>query len=122
MLDPNCLFCKIANGDIPSRKVFEDADILAFHDIRPLAPVHFLLIAKNHRATLYDVDASDAPVLGRMLALTGKLAREQGATDGFRVIVNNGRIGHQEVPHIHIHVIGGGTEPLGPMLPRAKGA
>jgi histidine triad (HIT) family protein len=117
MLDPDCLFCKIIRGEIPSRKAYEDDQVLAFHDIRPLAPVHLLLIAKRHRATLYDVSADDEPSLGRMLALTGRLARELGATDGFRVIVNTGHVGHQEVQHVHIHVIGG-AEPLGPMLPR----
>jgi histidine triad (HIT) family protein len=117
MLDPDCLFCKIIKGEIPCRKVFEDERVLAFHDIRPQAPVHFLLIAKNHRATLYDVTAQDEPALGQMLALTGPLARQEGATDGFRVIVNTGNVGHQEVQHVHIHVIGG-AEPLGPMLPR----
>jgi histidine triad (HIT) family protein len=118
MRDPNCLFCKIAHGEIPCRKVYEDADILAFHDIDPQAPVHFLLVAKDHRASLYDATDADAPALGRMMTLTGRLMREQGANDGFRVIVNTGRLGHQEVPHIHIHVLGGGSEPLGPMLAR----
>lgn len=117
MLDPDCLFCKIVRGEIPSRKVYEDDDVLAFHDILPVAPVHLLLIAKNHRATLYDVTDADAPALGKMMALTGRLARAEGANDGFRVIVNTGRVGHQEVQHVHIHVIGG-AEPLGPMLPR----
>ncbi len=117
MLDPDCIFCKIVRGEIPSRKVYEDDSVLAFHDIRPQAPVHLLLIAKNHRATLYDVTDDDAPALGRMMTLTGRLAREQGATDGFRVIVNTGNVGHQDVQHVHIHVIGG-AEPLGPMLTR----
>jgi histidine triad (HIT) family protein len=117
--DPNCVFCKIVRGEIPSRKVYEDADILAFHDIQPVAPVHFMLIPKKHVANLYDATLDDAPVLGRMLALTGRLAREQGAADGFRTIINTGRVGRQDVPHVHIHVIGG-PDRLGHMMPRKE--
>jgi histidine triad (HIT) family protein len=117
--DPNCLFCRIVRGEIPSRKVYEDEDVFAFHDIRPLSAVHFLLVPKLHVASLAEADLSHAPVLGKMLALTGRLAREQGATDGFRVIVNTGRVGHQEVYHLHIHVIGG-PHSLGPMIARQK--
>jgi histidine triad (HIT) family protein len=115
--DPSCIFCKIARGEIPSRKVYEDDAIIAFHDIRPIAPVHLLLVPKAHAASLYDVTEADAPVLGRMLALAGRLAREQGAGDGFRTIVNTGRVGRQEVMHVHIHVIGG-PDSLGPMIVR----
>lgn len=117
--DPNCIFCKIVRGEIPSRKVYEDADILAFHDIQPAAPVHFMLIPKKHVANLYDATLDDAPVLGRMIALTGKLAREQGAADGFRTIINTGRVGQQEVQHVHVHVIAG-PNPLGRMVPRKE--
>ena len=117
--DPNCVFCKIVRGEIPSRKVYEDADILAFHDIQPVAPVHFMLIPKKHVANLYDATLDDAPVLGRMMALTGRLAREQGAADGFRTIVNTGRVGRQDVPHVNIHVIGG-PDRLGHMMPRKE--
>lgn len=115
--DPNCLFCRIVRGEIPCSKAYEDDEILAFHDIRPIAPVHFLLIPKLHVASLAEAEAAHAPVLGRLLAMTGKLAREQGATDGFRTIINTGRVGRQEVYHLHVHVIGG-PHPLGPMLPR----
>jgi histidine triad (HIT) family protein len=115
--DPNCIFCKIARGEIPSRKVYEDDGIVAFHDISPIAPVHLLLIPKVHVATLYETTAAHEAVLGRMLALAGRLAREQGANDGFRTIVNTGRVGRQEVMHVHVHVIGG-PDPLGPMIAR----
>jgi len=115
--DPDCLFCKIAAGTIPSRKVYEDDDLLAFHDIHPVAPVHFLMIPKQHVASLAECDMSHQAVLGKMLAMAGRLAREQGATDGFRTIVNTGRVGRQEVYHLHIHIIGG-PEVLGPMLSR----
>ena len=117
MTDPNCVFCKIVRGEIPSRKIHEDDEVLAFHDIQPAAPVHFMLIPKNHVGSLYELTAEDAPVMGRIMTLAGRLAREQGASDGFRTIVNTGRVGRQEVPHVHVHVIGG-PEPLGPMVLR----
>jgi histidine triad (HIT) family protein len=113
--DSNCIFCKIVRGEVPSRKVYEDSDVVAFHDIQPVAPVHFMLVPRKHIATLYDVTPDDAPVLGKILALAGRLAREQGAGDGFRTIVNTGRVGRQDVKHVHVHVIGG-PEPLGPMM------
>lgn len=115
----DCLFCKIVAGKIPSKKVYEDEDIFAFHDIRPIAPVHFLIIPRVHIATLYDVGLEHQSPLGKMLAVSGRLARESGATDGFRTIINCGRVGHQEVYHLHMHVIGG-PEPLGPMITRSK--
>jgi histidine triad (HIT) family protein len=114
----DCIFCKIARGEIPSRKVYEDDEILAFHDINPLAPTHFMLIPKKHIASLAEAKDEDAGVLGRMMTLTGRLAREQGSPDGFRTIVNSGRVGRQDVMHVHVHVIGG-PNPLGPMLPRS---
>jgi histidine triad (HIT) family protein len=113
--DSNCVFCKIGRGELPSRKVYEDADIIAFHDIQPAAAVHFMLVPKKHIATLYDATADDVPVLGRILVLAGRLAREQGAGDGFRTIINTGRVGRQDVKHVHVHVIGG-PDPLGPMM------
>ena len=113
----DCIFCKIARAEIPSKKVYEDAEVLAFHDIHPQAPVHFMLIPKKHIASLGEASAEDAGVLGRMLALSGRLAREQGSPDGYRTIINTGRIGRQDVMHLHIHVLGG-SEPLGRMLPR----
>ncbi len=113
----DCIFCKIARGELPAKTVYEDADVMAFHDIHPQAPVHFMVIPKRHIASLADATMDDAGVLGRMLALTGRLAREQGSPDGFRTIVNTGRIGRQDVMHVHIHVLGG-SQPLGSMLPR----
>lgn len=116
----DCIFCRIAKGDIPSRKVYEDSEILAFHDINPQAPVHFMLMPKKHIASLASAESEDAGVLGRMLAISGRLAREQGSPDGYRTIINTGRIGRQDVMHLHIHIIGG-PEPLGRMLPKAAG-
>jgi histidine triad (HIT) family protein len=113
----DCIFCKIVRGEVPAKKVYEDAEILAIHDIRPQAPVHFMLVPKKHIDSLADVAAEDAGMLGRMFALSGRLARENGSPDGYRTIVNTGRIGRQEVMHLHVHVIGG-PNVLGPMLPR----
>jgi histidine triad (HIT) family protein len=111
MLKADCLFCKIIEGKIPSKKVYEDDDMLAFHDINPAAAVHFLIVPKVHIDNLYDGDLRYQQVLGRMLGMAGQLAREQGANDGFRVIINNGRVGRQEVYHLHIHVLAG-SEPM----------
>ncbi|HRE18390.1 MAG TPA: histidine triad nucleotide-binding protein [Rhodocyclaceae bacterium] len=111
----DCLFCKIVNGDIPCKKVYEDADILAFLDIAPARPVHVLVIPKRHITSLMTAAPDDAAVLGKMLAKANEIAVAQGSTDGFRVIINNGRVGGQEVPHLHMHIVGG-PEPVGPML------
>lgn len=114
----DCIFCRIAHGEIPSTKVFEDEEILAFKDIHPQAPVHFLIIPKRHITSLDHLAPEDSALLGRLLALAPQLAHEQGLTDGFRTIINTGRVGGQEVPHLHLHVLGG-TVPLPGMLPRA---
>ena len=119
MSDPNCIFCRIVRGEIPSKKVHEDEDILAFHDVRPQAPVHFLVIPKAHVPTLYEAGMAHHRALGRMLALAGELARKEGLADGFRTIINTGRVGHQEVYHVHMHILGG-PEPLGSMLSRKR--
>ena len=115
----DCIFCRIVRGEIPSSKVYEDEDVFAFHDVRPQAPVHFLIVPKEHVATLYDAGMAQHRALGKMLALAGELARKEGAAEGFRTIINTGRVGHQEVYHVHMHVLGG-PEPLGPMLLRKK--
>jgi histidine triad (HIT) family protein len=110
-LSQDCIFCRIARGEIPSRKVYDDADIIAFHDINPSAPVHFLIVPKLHLENLYDGDMTHQALLGKMLGMAGQLAREQGLTDGFRSIINTGRVGRQEVYHLHMHVLGG-PDPL----------
>ena len=115
--DPDCIFCRIVSGAIPCRKVHEDAEILAFHDARPLVPVNFLIIPKLHVASLLECDDSHRDVLGRILALAGRLAIAQGADDGFRTIINTGRVGGQEVYHLHAHILGG-RERLPRMLSR----
>ena len=105
--DPNCNFCKIVAGQIPAKKAFEDEELLVFHDINPWAPVHLLVIPKQHIASLYDVDDAHAGLLGRMMALAPRLMREAGVDNGFRTLINTGADGRQEVPHLHLHVMGG---------------
>jgi len=117
--DPGCIFCRIVRGEIAANKVHEDEDILAFHDVRPQAPVHFLVIPKEHVPTLYEAGMAQHRALGKMLALAGELARKEGLAEGFRTIINTGRVGHQEVYHVHMHILGG-PEPLGSMLSRRR--
>jgi histidine triad (HIT) family protein len=105
--DPDCIFCKIVAGQIPARKVFEDEDLLAFHDIHPWAPVHVLVIPKLHIASLAEVEPQHHALLGRMLGLAPRLMKELGVVNGFRTVINTGRDGGQEVPHLHMHVFGG---------------
>jgi len=123
MSDPritaDCIFCKIVRGEIPASRLHEDEDVLAFHDVRPQAPVHFLIVPKEHVATLYDAGMAQHRALGKMLALAGEIARKAGAADGFRCIINTGRVGRQEVYHVHMHVIGG-PDPVGPMILKRK--
>lgn len=108
MAASDCIFCRIASGEVPSRQIHADDDLIAFHDIAPWAPVHFLIVPRAHIVSLAETTpAEHEALLGRMLALAPQLAREQGATNGFRVIINNGADGAQEVPHLHLHVIGG---------------
>ena len=113
----NTIFGKIIRGEIPSKKIYEDDEMLAFHDINPVADVHFLIIPKKFIPTLVDTAPEDAALLGRMLALVPILANQQGLTDGFRTSINTGRMGRQDVYHLHIHVFGNRPEhaPLGTM-------
>ena len=109
---PDCLFCRIVRGEIPARKAYEDDVFVAFHDISPAAPVHLLMVPRFHVENLYDADLRHQAMLGHMLGTAGRLAREQGCEDGFRVVINNGRVGRQEVYHLRLHLMRG-TEPLG---------
>lgn len=113
-MNDNCIFCKIVAGQIPSRKAYEDDDFVAFHDIDPAAPVHVLVIPKLHLDSLADCEGRHAELLGRMVGLAPRIAREQGVgydgptgTNGFKTIFNTGRGGGQEVYHLHLHVLGG---------------
>ncbi|MBL8286857.1 MAG: histidine triad nucleotide-binding protein [Rubrivivax sp.] len=105
--DPDCIFCKIVAGQIPSKKVHEDDDVLVFHDIHPWAPVHVLVIPKQHIATLADTGSEHDALLGKMLSLAPRLMKQLGVSNGFRTVVNTGPDGGQEVYHLHMHVFGG---------------
>nr|WP_207485404.1 histidine triad nucleotide-binding protein [Arenibaculum pallidiluteum] len=120
MYDPNNVFARILRGEIPCKKVAEDEHTLAFHDINPQAPVHVLVIPKGAYLSWDDFSAratdAEQAALTRMV---GRVAREAGlAETGYRVLANTGRDGHQDVPHLHLHVLGG--RPLGPMLQRPR--
>jgi histidine triad (HIT) family protein len=107
-MSTDCIFCKIINGDIPAKKIYEDDSFIAFHDIRPMANVHFLIVPKLHVETLKDCTEAHESLLGKVLLLAPKLAESQGLV-GFKTLINTGREGGQEVFHIHVHVFGGGT-------------
>ncbi|TNJ64130.1 histidine triad nucleotide-binding protein [Paenibacillus hemerocallicola] len=104
----DCIFCKIVKGEIPSKKVFENDNVLAFHDIQPLAPSHVLVIPKKHIASMNEAEEEDKELLGEVLLTAKKVANELGIADGgYRLINNVGSDGGQVVYHIHVHVIGG---------------
>lgn len=103
----DCIFCKIIQGEIPSNRIYEDDLVVAFNDIRPIAPVHFLIVPKAHIESLAYCEDAHQSLLGHMLMLAPKLAKEQGLP-GFRTMINTGREGGQEVFHLHVHVFGGG--------------
>ncbi len=105
--DPNCIFCKIVAGRIPAKKAHEDDELLAFHDIHPWAPVHILIIPKQHIVGMDHVLDDHAPILGRMMVLSARLMRELGVINGYRHVINTGPDGRQEVMHLHLHVMGG---------------
>lgn len=109
-MSANCIFCKIASGAIPSKKIYEDDEVIAFHDINPSAKVHFLIVPKLHVESLASCETQHQALLGKMLLLAPKLAKEQGLL-GFKTLINTGREGGQEVFHMHIHVLGGGEKP-----------
>ena len=106
-MSSDCIFCRIVKGEIPSKRVFEDDDVLVIHDIHPSAPVHLLMVPKEHFESLETAEAHHERLLGKMQLLAPRLAREHGATNGFRVVTNNGPDGGQEVYHLHVHVLGG---------------
>ena len=109
--DPDCLFCKIVAGKIPSRVVYQDEHVYAFHDIHPSAPVHFLIIPKMHIPSMALLTEEHAALMGRMMVLIPKLALQEGCNPypegGFRALANTGAEGAQEVHHLHVHVMGG---------------
>ena len=104
----DCLFCKIIKGEIPSTKVYEDEDILAFNDINPAAPIHILVIPKKHIESLAHMQKEDEAIVGKIYGVINKIAEEKGFKDnGYRVIVNCGKDAGQEVMHLHFHILAG---------------
>ena len=104
----DCLFCKIVKGDIPSEKVYEDSEILAFKDINPAAPIHILVIPKKHITSLAHMEKEDEAIVGKIYGVINNIAKEQGFKEnGYRVIVNCGKDGGQEVMHLHFHLLAG---------------
>lgn len=102
----DCVFCKIVTGEIPSDKIYEDEDIIAFNDLDPQAPIHFLVIPKKHITSLAQVEESDSALIGRIMLAIQKLAAENNL-ESYRVVTNIGEDGGQTVPHLHFHVLGG---------------
>ncbi len=107
-MSDNCIFCKIVAGQIPAKKIYEDEDVIAFHDIHPIANVHFLIVPKRHIESLLTAQEAEQALLGKLLAKAPALAREQGLGEGFRTMINTGAQGGQSVFHLHLHVFGGG--------------
>ena len=104
----DCIFCKIIKGEIPSKKIYEDDELFAFHDITPMAPVHFLVIPKKHIRNLMELEAEDITLAGRLLHKAQELAVSEGCGEnGARFVINAKRDGGQTVDHLHIHVLGG---------------
>lgn len=110
-----CIFCKIIKGEIPSEKVYEDEDILAFKDIQPAAPIHILIIPKKHITNLMEVSNEDNELMGKIVIAIQKIAKQLGVDEkGFRIISNSGPDSGQEVMHLHFHLLAGRT--MGPKI------
>ena len=103
----NCLFCKIVDGQIPSTAVFEDDLVYAFADLHPQAPVHVLIVPREHIASIEETDQSKQAVLGRLQWVAAQIARDRGLRNGYRIVVNTGEDGGQTVDHLHLHLLGG---------------
>lgn len=103
----DCIFCKIIAGEIPSKKVYEDDQVLAFHDISPMAPVHVLIIPKTHIDSAAKITGENSLLVARIFEVAAKLAEELGLQDGFRIVTNSGKHGAQSVGHLHFHLLGG---------------
>lgn len=105
---PDCIFCKIVRGEIPCTKVYEDDKVLAFDDIHPMAPVHVIIIPKQHISTLMDIDAKNIDIVNNLIAAAQKVSQIKGiAAKGFRTVINCNAEGGQVVFHLHMHVLGG---------------
>ncbi|MCL2102631.1 MAG: histidine triad nucleotide-binding protein [Syntrophorhabdaceae bacterium] len=107
-MSDDCVFCKIARKEVATQPIYEDHDLIAFADINPIAPVHVLIVPKEHMQNLNEAGKADAPMLGKALFLAAKIANDKGvAESGYRIVINNGEQGRQTVPHLHFHLIGG---------------
>ncbi|WP_263410929.1 histidine triad nucleotide-binding protein [Terriglobus tenax] len=103
----DCIFCKIAAGEIPAKKAYEDEHLFAFHDIDPKAPTHVLVIPRQHIASLAHASDKDAATLSQLLNAVPAIAAQLGLTNGFRTVINTGADGGQTVSHLHLHILGG---------------
>ncbi len=104
----DCIFCQIASGKIPADIIYQDEEIIAFRDIKPLAPVHLLIVPRKHIPSLDQMEESDAALVGRMVVIANKLAKDEGVDQkGYRLAINCGAEGGQLVPHLHMHLLGG---------------
>ena len=106
-MNDNCIFCKLIAGEMPVDKIYEDDEIVAFNDINPQAPTHFLVVPKEHIARPGDIDKNHEAITGKLIHKASELALKQGLTNGFRLIINHGEDGGQTVFHLHVHVLGG---------------
>lgn len=105
----DCIFCKIASGEIPSKTVYEDESVRAFYDLDPQAPVHVLIIPKEHIDSANDITSENSAIVGHVFEVAAKLAKELGLDNGYRIVNNCGEEGGQSVPHLHFHLLGGRT-------------
>lgn len=103
----DCIFCKIASGEIPAKKAYEDENVLAFYDLEPQAPVHILIIPKEHIASVNDITADNSAVVSKVFEAAAKIAKELNLKDGYRIVTNCGKCAGQTVMHLHFHMMGG---------------
>lgn len=103
----DCIFCKIVSGDIPSTKVYEDETVYAFNDLEPQAPVHVLIIPKQHVVSAADIDGENSGLVAAVFEAAAKIARQLNLENGFRIVTNSGEDGQQSVKHLHFHMLGG---------------
>ena len=104
----DCIFCRIISGEIPSDILYQDEQVVAFRDINPKAPVHLLLVTRKHIESVAELSEDEASIMGHLVTVANRLAREAGISEkGYRLVVNSGPEGGQEVPHLHLHLLGG---------------
>ena len=107
-MSTDCVFCQIAAGDIPTELLYQDEEVVVFRDIKPITPVHLLVVSRKHIPSLAEMDDADTPLVGKMTRVANQVAREQGiAESGYRLTINSGKESGQIVPHLHMHLMGG---------------